>query len=176
MKIKINNKTIIMIILFSCILFYLPLFKFSYAIKNENNKDEFNYIFDPSQYIEYKGEKEETITNDNLNNQANENKRSESQINKIKEIKITKKSNTIANNIIEKPNYNINSTNYNFIAVGDWYCNEETKRTINNILEQYPELIITTGDQVKESPSASCWIEMSEPIKDKMKIAIGNHD
>jgi hypothetical protein len=176
LKIKINNKTIIMIILFSCILFYLPLFKSSYAIKNDNNEHEFNHIFDPSQYIEYKGEKEETITNDNLNNQVNENKRSESQINKIKEIKITKKSNTIANNIIEKPNYNINSTNYNFIAVGDWYCNEETKKTINNILEQYPELIITTGDQVKESPSASCWIEMSEPIKDKMKIAIGNHD
>ena len=25
-------------------------------------------------------------------------------------------------------------TNYNFIAAGDWYCNEETKKTINNIL------------------------------------------
>jgi Calcineurin-like phosphoesterase len=70
----------------------------------------------------------------------------------------------------------ISSTDYNFIATGDWYCNEETKKTINNILAQHPELIITTGDQVKESPSASCWIEMSEPIKDKMKIAIGNHD
>jgi hypothetical protein len=71
---------------------------------------------------------------------------------------------------------NLASTDYNFIATGDWYCNEETKNTINNILQQHPELIITTGDQVKESPSASCWIEMSQPIKDKMKIAIGNHD
>ena len=25
-------------------------------------------------------------------------------------------------------------TDYNFIATGDWYCNEETKKTINNIL------------------------------------------
>ena len=71
---------------------------------------------------------------------------------------------------------NLASTDYNFIATGDWYCNEETKKTINNILQQHPELIITTGDQVKESPSASCWIEMSQPIKDKMKISIGNHD
>ena len=60
--------------------------------------------------------------------------------------------------------------------IGDWYCNEETKKTINNILAEYSELIITTGHQVKESPSTAYWIEMSEPIKDKMKIAIGNHD
>ena len=73
-------------------------------------------------------------------------------------------------------NATIASRDYNFIATGDWYCNEETKKTINNILAQHPELIITTGDQVKESPSASCWIDMSKPIKDKMKIAIGNHD
>jgi hypothetical protein len=65
---------------------------------------------------------------------------------------------------------------YNVVAVGDWYCNEETKKTINNILAVEPELIITTGDQVKKSPSAACWIQMSKPIKDKMKIAIGNHD
>ena len=76
----------------------------------------------------------------------------------------------------QKQNATIASTDYNFVAVGDWYCNEETKETINNILDQHPELIITTGDQVKESPSASCWIEMSKSIKDRMKIAIGNHD
>ena len=76
----------------------------------------------------------------------------------------------------KQQNATISSTDYNFVAVGDWYCNEETRKTINNILAQHPELIITTGDQVKESPSASCWIEMSKSIKDKMKIAIGNHD
>jgi hypothetical protein len=67
-------------------------------------------------------------------------------------------------------------TDYNFIATGDWYCNEETKKTIKNILAAHPELIITTGDQVKESPSAQCWMDMSKPIHDKLKIAIGNHD
>jgi translation initiation factor 2 alpha subunit (eIF-2alpha) len=37
-------------------------------------------------------------------------------------------------------------------------------------------LIITTGDHVKDEKSADCWIEMSQDIKDMMKIAIGNHD
>ena len=63
-----------------------------------------------------------------------------------------------------------------FIAVGDWYCNKETEKTIENILAINPEVIITTGDHVKDEKSAKCWIEMSEKIKYKMKIAIGNHD
>ncbi len=67
-------------------------------------------------------------------------------------------------------------TDHSIIAVGDWYCNEETKKTIDNILDKNPNLVITTGDHVKDEKSASCWIEMSEDIKDKMKIAIGNHD
>src|SRR4026207_2364967 len=76
----------------------------------------------------------------------------------------------------QQQNATLALTDFNFIATGDWYCNEETKKTINNILSVHPELIITTGDQVKESPSAKCWIDMSKPIHDKLKIAIGNHD
>ena len=64
----------------------------------------------------------------------------------------------------------------NIVVAGDWYCNEETQKTVNNIISVHPELIITTGDHVKDVNSADCWIEMSEKIKDKMKIAIGNHD
>ena len=174
LKSKINSNTVIMVFVLSCILFFsLSLSKSSYAIKHDKNDEEFDYIFDPGQYIEY--DEEEETTNDNLNNKMSENKkRNESLINKIKNANITNKNNTIINNFVEKPNDN-NSTNYNFIAAGDWYCNKETKKTINNILAINPELIITTGDQVKESPSAACWIQMSEPIKDKMKIAIGNH-
>ena len=166
-----------MVFVLSCILFFsLSLSKSSYALKDDKNDEEFDYIFDPGQYIEYEEEKEETITNDNLNNKMTENKkRDESIINKIKDASITNKNNTSFNDIVEEPNVT-NSTNDNFIAVGDWYCNEETKKTINNILAVDPELIITTGDQVKESPSAKCWIQMSEPIKEKLKIAIGNHD
>jgi len=65
---------------------------------------------------------------------------------------------------------------YNIIAAGDWYCNEETERTIKNVINANPDLIITTGDHVKDIKSADCWIEMSEQLKDKMRIAVGNHD
>ncbi|HEX7142723.1 MAG TPA: metallophosphoesterase [Nitrososphaeraceae archaeon] len=64
----------------------------------------------------------------------------------------------------------------NIVSAGDYYCNDETEDTIENIISVDPELIITTGDHVKDEKSAKCWIQMSEPIKDKMKIAIGNHD
>jgi predicted phosphodiesterase len=65
---------------------------------------------------------------------------------------------------------------YNFIAVGDYFCNKETEKTIQKILSINPELIITTGDHVKKVKSAECWKKISKPIKDKMRIAIGNHD
>ena len=65
---------------------------------------------------------------------------------------------------------------YNIIAAGDWYCNEETGKTIQNVLNANPDLVITTGDHVKDVNDAKCWIDMSEQLKDKMKIAIGNHD
>ena len=64
----------------------------------------------------------------------------------------------------------------NIVAVGDFYCNDETEKTIENIISIYPELVITTGDHVKDERTAKCWIEMSKEIKDKLKIAIGNHD
>ncbi|MGZ8891187.1 MAG: metallophosphoesterase [Nitrososphaeraceae archaeon] len=64
----------------------------------------------------------------------------------------------------------------NIVSAGDYYCNDETEDTIENIISVNPNLIITTGDHVKDEKSAKCWIQMSEPIKDKMKIAIGNHD
>ena len=81
----------------------------------------------------------------------------------------------IFSNYSQQNNY-ITFPEYNFIAVGDWDCNEETKRTIQNIIAMDPELIITTGDHVKNAKSARCWIEMSQPIKEKFRIAVGNHD
>ncbi len=51
---------------------------------------------------------------------------------------------------------------YNIIAAGDWYCNEETERTIQNVINAKPDLIITTGDHVKDVKSADCWIEMCQ--------------
>ena len=64
----------------------------------------------------------------------------------------------------------------NIVAVGDFYCNDETEDTIKKIISINPEMIITTGDHVKDVKSIKCWAEISEPIKNKLKIAIGNHD
>ena len=58
--------------------------------------------------------------------------------------------------VYSQQNNYFNSSEYNFIAVGDWHCNEETKRTIQNIIAMDPELIITTGDHVKNAKSARC--------------------
>jgi Calcineurin-like phosphoesterase len=76
----------------------------------------------------------------------------------------------------QSSNSHIGNEDLNIVAVGDFYCNDETEETIENIKSVNPELIITTGDHVKDQKSAKCWIEMSEEVKDKMKIAIGNHD
>jgi hypothetical protein len=53
-----------------------------------------------------------------------------------------KKTNTSDYKGSKKQNSTLPITGYNFIAVGDWYCNAETKKTINNILAVNPELII----------------------------------
>ena len=76
----------------------------------------------------------------------------------------------------QQSNSQFGNEDINIVAVGDFYCNDETEDTIENIISIDPELIITTGDHVKNVKSAKCWIEMSEQIKDKIKIAIGNHD
>ena len=159
-----------MIISVSSILFFLYSFDYSYSINNEDNgikDEEFDYIFDPGEYI-YNEETIEEI--DNSDSEKNHN----DLINTFNKDEQNNEDNSYNNIVTHKPESNI--TDYNFVAAGDWYCNEETKKTINNILDVHPELIITTGDQVKESPSAACWIQMSKPIKDKTKIAIGNHD
>src|SRR5829696_8795952 len=68
------------------------------------------------------------------------------------------------------------SNNLNFIAAGDWNCNEETKKTINRITQFHPELILGLGDYTFENISPQCWFDISKPLDDIIKIAIGNHD
>jgi hypothetical protein len=76
----------------------------------------------------------------------------------------------------QRQNSPVPNEDINIVAVGEFYCNDETENTIENIININPELRITTGDHVKDVKSIKCWSKMSAPIKDKMKIAIGNHD
>jgi hypothetical protein len=64
----------------------------------------------------------------------------------------------------------------NFIAAGDWNCNKETQKTIKKITKLQPELVLGLGDYTYQNISPQCWFDISEPIDEIMKIAIGNHD
>lgn len=64
---------------------------------------------------------------------------------------------------------------FNIVAVGDWDCTGETEDTVENILEQDPELVLALGD-FSYSGDADCWFELIEPIADKTKIVMGNHE
>ncbi|MGE0243914.1 MAG: metallophosphoesterase, partial [Nitrososphaeraceae archaeon] len=68
------------------------------------------------------------------------------------------------------------SNEINFIAAGDWNCNEETEKTIKKITTLEPELVLGLGDYTFENKSPQCWFDISKSIDDKIKIAIGNHD
>jgi Calcineurin-like phosphoesterase len=64
---------------------------------------------------------------------------------------------------------------FNIVAVGDWDCTGETEDTVENIIDQDPELVLALGD-LSYNGNAECWLELIEPIADKTKIAIGNHE
>ncbi len=64
---------------------------------------------------------------------------------------------------------------FNFAAVGDWGCGINARNTLNNILDKNPELVIALGDY-SYTTLADCWLNIINPIDDKMKIAIGNHE
>ena len=68
------------------------------------------------------------------------------------------------------------SNEINFIAAGDWNCNKETAKTIKKMTKLEPELILGLGDYTYENISPHCWFDISKPIDDIIKIAIGNHD
>jgi Calcineurin-like phosphoesterase len=70
---------------------------------------------------------------------------------------------------------NTNNNNFNFVAVGDWDYTDETEDTIDNIIDKNPELVLALGDLSYDN-SAECWLELIEPIRDKTKIALGNHE
>jgi predicted phosphodiesterase len=68
-----------------------------------------------------------------------------------------------------------NTSNFNFIALGDWGCTNDTIKNMNYIIEMDPEIVLGLGDFSYET-TADCWLDIIEPIDAKMKIVLGNHD
>ena len=64
---------------------------------------------------------------------------------------------------------------YNISAAGDWGCNDNTKKTVSNIINKNPERVLGLGDYSYKT-TADCWLAIVDPIDEKMKITIGNHD
>ncbi len=147
---------------------------------------DFNYVFDPNEYLE-----EDTIPYQNNNNNINQIKQStESEINDNKEVTPSYDNLNINEKINDEhftesfdtkdrdTNTNTNTdtnTNFNFVAVGDWDCTGEAKDTVDNIEDQDPELVLALGD-LSYNGKAKCWLKMIEPIADKTKIVMGNHE
>jgi predicted phosphodiesterase len=76
----------------------------------------------------------------------------------------------------EIDNLTLPNEDINIVVAGDYYCNDETEDIIENIISVNPELIIITGDHVKDVKSIKCWTKMTSHIKNKIKNSIGNHD
>jgi predicted phosphodiesterase len=64
---------------------------------------------------------------------------------------------------------------YHVSAAGDWGCNDNTKKTVSNMISKSPEQVLGLGDYSYQS-TADCWLATVHPIDEKMNIAIGNHD
>jgi len=111
------NKISIILVVFS-ILFFLSSANYSYSINNNNNEikdDEFDYIFDPGEYIddENKGQEKNSNTN-KINNQDNLVKHSDKSskiINTKEDINLVNKSHT-KNSI--NPTYEDQNSDNNF--------------------------------------------------------------
>jgi predicted MPP superfamily phosphohydrolase len=65
---------------------------------------------------------------------------------------------------------------YNFVAVGDFSCNEDAITTVKNIINKDPDLLLGLGDYSYED-SSKCWEDVVGGIDpQKMKITFGNHE
>jgi hypothetical protein len=68
-----------------------------------------------------------------------------------------------------------NKKSFNIAITADWGCEEDTKKTAENIQKKNPELVIAAGD-LSYDKTADCWFEIIQPFKSKMKIAMGDHE
>mgnify|MGYP003575144594 CR=1 FL=1 len=115
---NINKISIVLAI--SSILFFLYSFDYSYSINNENNEiqdEEFDYIFDPGEYIE--DEKEEPVEDGNskkLNNQNN----------------LAEYSNDPSKIINTKEDINLVNKSHNENNINQTYINENNENSEDN--------------------------------------------
>jgi predicted MPP superfamily phosphohydrolase len=64
---------------------------------------------------------------------------------------------------------------FSFVAAGDWGCDEKAQRTVKNMQNKTPDLVLALGD-LSYQKSADCWLDMMSPLLNKTRIAIGDHE
>ncbi|HSF51790.1 MAG TPA: metallophosphoesterase [Nitrososphaeraceae archaeon] len=199
MKIRIdyiNLNLLTVIAFFSLILFSNSLLKISidhednlinsifgqnrnaFAVGMDVEDDEeksFEYVFDPSDYIEDADSEKELDSNTNNNVEDDTQSIKEYEETGLSHDNKEDKDESTFTSKSTKEEESDHKSDFNFVAVGDWDCKSETKDTVENILEQDPEVVLALGD-LSYNGNAECWLDIIEPIADKTEIAIGNHE
>jgi predicted MPP superfamily phosphohydrolase len=69
----------------------------------------------------------------------------------------------------------VTDSDFSFVAAGDWGCDEKAQRTVMNIQNKKPDLVLALGD-LSYQKTADCWFDIMSPLLNKTKIAIGDHE
>jgi hypothetical protein len=67
------------------------------------------------------------------------------------------------------------ATGTNIVAAGDWGCSDNTGKTVQNVVNSNPKLLLALGDFSYDKTS-TCWFGVMKPLDSITKINIGNHD
>ena len=149
---KPNNYHLVQILIVP-MLFSLIFYNSNFSGEGDKNNNEFDFIslnFLQNSYAIESDEKDENNNNNDSKETKEDGEEDKSENNKGKSI-------------------------FNIVAVGDWDCTSETEDTVDNIIKQDPELVLALGD-LSYNGKAKCWLELIEPIAEKTKIVIGNHE
>ena len=66
--------------------------------------------------------------------------------------------------------------NFNFAAAGDFSCSQNAKKTIRNMMDKEPELVLPLGDLAVEDNTANCWLDLISPFENRLQITFGYHE
>ncbi|HET9773742.1 MAG TPA: metallophosphoesterase [Nitrososphaeraceae archaeon] len=157
---------------------------------SDTAKNSFEYIFDISEYLGFKGSKNITGSDNgdgkndtksiiafkgSKNITGSDNGDGKNDTKSIIAFDRLESNDDDENSESKREKESNHKSDFNFVAVGDWDCKSETKDTVENILDHDPEVVLALGD-LSYNGKAECWLDIIEPISEKTKIAIGNHE
>ena len=139
--------------LVSFLLLTFPIFYFSSVLSTTDDDGFFSVI--PEDYYNLEEYEEESEVSNQLN----------------------KENDTSDQNVLPPPTTTttVKKHPFNIAVTADWGCENDTEKTVENIQNKNPELVIAAGD-LSYHESSECWFDIIKPLKSKMKIAMGDHE